>query len=345
MQTRRLLCVVLGIMLLTCSFAGADSSKPDVPPPPVTVEKVEYKGWPDAWRIRNDSCELIIVPAVSRVMHFSLAGGKNLLWENPALAGKTFPKDEGVWHNIGGEKLWPTQQKVYFKKFTGHDSWPPPWPWDGGPSEAQPIANGIRLTLPHDARFGAHAVREFTLDAKKPMVHVHQWIEKTEGEPAEMTIWTICQVNNPALSLLPSADGKFALLDKPSPRIQAKAGAVFLGREEKQSLKIGIPATDQNGWVASVFAFKDADKSLMLIQSHKLTKEGTYPDQGLQAELYASPGNAGHYTEMELLSPLVALKAGERLEDDAIWQFIPFAGDEYVAAAKHAHEEALAELK
>src|SRR5207245_1727408 len=59
----------------------------------VSVEKVNYKGWSESYRVRNSACELVIVPQVTRVMSFALAsggGGKNVLWENPELAGKTF---------------------------------------------------------------------------------------------------------------------------------------------------------------------------------------------------------------------------------------------------------------
>ena len=273
-------------------------------------------------------------------MHFSLIGGPNLLWQDPKLSGKTFSTDDGAWHNIGGEKLWPTQQKDLFKKYTGHDAWPPPWPWDAGPSRAEPIPNGVRLTLPHDPRFGAHAVREFTLDETKPMVHVRQWIEKTEGTPAEMTVWTVCQVNNPILSFFPCADGKVSHFDTDSPRIEPRPGYVTLGRDTSKGLKIGVPAASQNGWAASVFATGPTRRT-MLVLSHKLDKTAMYPDGGLQAELYTAPKNFALYTEMELLSPLVSVKSGERLEDDAIWQIVPVEGEDYGGLAATAHAEAI----
>jgi hypothetical protein len=308
--------------------------------PSVSVEQLPYKGWPSAWRLRSATCEMIIVPAVSRVMHLSLIGQPNLLWEDPALSGKTFATDDATWHNIGGEKLWPTQQKDLFKKYTGHDGWPPPWPWDSGPSRAEPIPHGLRLTLPYDSRFGARAIREFTLDANEPRVHVRQWIEKIDGPPAQMTVWTVCQVRDPELSLLPSADGHYVDFDTHSELMQSHPGYVTLGRDPGKGLKIGVPATVQNGWVASVFATGPSGHTLLL-QSHKLSKNLKYPDEGLQAELYTAPHSFALYTEMELLSPLVLLKAGERLEDDAIWQLLPVSNGHVAATAESAHQHAL----
>lgn len=322
----------------------AEQRQPGAPAGQVKVERIAYNGWPQAWRVRNDRCELVIVPAVTRVMRFALVGGENLLWEDPLLAGKTFNADDGTWHNIGGEKLWPTQQKDLFKKYTGHDGWPPPWPWDAGASQAEPIANGVRLVLPHDKNFGARAVREFTLDPSRAMVHVRQWIQKTDGPPAQMTLWTVCQANNPLVCMLPCADGKFSDFGTPSKLIEPKPGCVTLGRDGEKGLKIGVPAATQNGWVAAVFHGTN-DRRVMLVQSHRLVPNAQYPDDGLQAELYVSPRNFAFYTEMELLGPLVSLREGEKLEDDRIWQVVPVEGEDYAATATHGHAQALKMLK
>jgi hypothetical protein len=318
----------------------------------VGVDKINYKGWPDAYRIHNDACELVIVPQVTRVMSFALADGKNVLWENPELAGKTFPADDGTWHNIGGEKLWPTQQKDLFKKYTGKNGWPPPWPWDAGPSTAEPIEAGVRLMIPHDKRFGAHALREFVMDAHKPLVHVRQWIDKTEGDAAEMTLWTVCQVDDPLLAIVPrdqSAPG-YRRLDEAadSKTAELRGAVVTLAREEKRGLKIGVGPAADNGWAATTFSAKGKDGAAVLfVQSHRLVADGTYPDGKCQAELYTAPVTFARYTEMELLSPLVALKPGQKLRDDAVWQLTAVEAETAKdaqragAAAQKAHADAL----
>ena len=309
-------------------------------PPPVAVERVTYNNWPDAVRLRNAACELVVVPAVSRVMHFGPAGGPNLLWENPKLAGKTFPADPLDWQNIGGEKLWPTRQNL-FGKFTGIGyDWPPPWPWDAGPSTAELLPDGVRLTLPHDARFGAHAVREFRLDPVRPLVHVRQWIEKTDGPPAPMCVWTVMQVNDPAFAFLPTPDGTFADMGSFEGNVTAEPGQVSITRHDTKGRKVGIKPTGENGYAAAVF---DTPKGrTLLVQSHQVDEKATYPDKGMQAELYVAPRNVGLYTELELLGPFRELKAGERLSDDQVWQIETLAaGADAVAGARAAHERAL----
>jgi hypothetical protein len=341
---RRLHRYHLLFVLFVASIApGCTSNSPATrPADTVQVEPIDYHGWKHAWAVRNKSCELIVVADVSRVMSFRLIGGDNLLWENPKLAGKTFPVDPRAWQNIGGEKLWPTQQNL-FGKFTGIGyDWPPPWPWDAGASVAEKIPGGVRLTLPHDARFGAHAVREFILDAERPLVHVRQWIEKTAGEPAPMTLWTIAQVNDPKQAWLPSPFGDYANLGAKSEEIRLEPRRVSLGREEKKGLKIGITPREWTGYVVAEFAADAEKRTPMLVQSHLITARAEYPDKGLQAELYTSPTNFAKYTELELLSPLVTLKAGEKLRDDVMWQIVlvPERTDPVMEAAE-AHRVAM----
>ncbi|MEZ0268484.1 MAG: hypothetical protein ACAI43_27465 [Phycisphaerae bacterium] len=330
--------IALVALLTTLSFACTPQ------PPPVAVERITYNNWPDAVRLRNGACELVVVPAVSRVMHFGPAGGPNLLWENPKLAGRTFPADPRDWQNVGGEKLWPTQQNL-FGKFTGIGfDWPPPWPWDGGPSKAELLPDGVRLTLPHDARFGAHAVREFRLDPVRPLVHVRQWIAKTQGPPVPMCVWTVMQVNDPAFAFLPTPDGTFADMGSFEGNVTAIPGQVSITRHDTKGRKVGIKPTGQNGYAAAVFETPKGRS--LLVQSHKLAEGATYPDKGMQAELYASPRNVAHYTELELLGPFRELKPGERLSDDQVWQIqsLPPQTDP-VDAARASHERALEVLK
>src|SRR5689334_8758901 len=76
----------------------------------VTVEKTDYHGWKDSWKVSNGTCELVIVPQVNRMMSFSLVGSPSPIWNNDAIAGQVQLSDDNQWHNFGGDKVWPTQQ-------------------------------------------------------------------------------------------------------------------------------------------------------------------------------------------------------------------------------------------
>jgi hypothetical protein len=312
----------------------------------VVVEKIDYLGWKGAWRLRNRACELVLVPQISRVMHFSLSGGENVLYVNKKLAGQTVAKDDGQWHNFGGDKVWPSAQGLW-EKYTGRKGWPPPYEFDCAAGTAEPVPGGVRLSTAVCPHFAARCVREFILDPQRPLLRVRQWHEKSGGRPAEMTLWSIAQVRKPLFAMLPAEGGKGgggykALGELVEPRFAVHPSALSLRNDDRKGQKVGVlpDAGSRDGWVAAVY------EKLLFVQSHKLVPGGAYPDGGCQAELYAAPRDMESYVELELLSPLGELKAGETLRDDAVWQLVrlPAGAEEperAAAAARDAHRAAL----
>src|SRR5262249_53967475 len=54
----------------------------------VTVTRTNYNGWTDAIIMRGASTEVIIVPAIGRIMQFQFVGEPGPFWENRALDGQ-----------------------------------------------------------------------------------------------------------------------------------------------------------------------------------------------------------------------------------------------------------------
>ncbi len=329
MKTR----LALLLCVLAASLRGADAPAPATDKgeksdviatapatvPGVSIEKVAFHGWKDAWKISNAACELIVVPQVSRVMSFSLKGGENLIWIAPTANGQVYPQASNEWRNIGGDKIWPEPQAVW--------GWPPPYFFDNAPSDAEAIPGGVRiLTQKVSPRLGSILVREFVLDAEKARVTVRQHFEKSVGEPIPMTLWNITQVRKPEYALLPLGaedDKKLRYRGFGDKKIEAPAlqihDTVLSLRNDEAGPKVGVrPLPDgSNRWVAAVYP------SCLLLESRQIEKGAAYPDENCNAELFASPANLGTYIELELLSPVKALKPGETLADDSVWQLVP----------------------
>ncbi|HLX64201.1 MAG TPA: DUF4380 domain-containing protein [Planctomycetota bacterium] len=340
------------VLAIVCLFAAPLVALESAPikidaasTPDITVEKITYEGWPDALRVRNAACELVIVPQITRVIHFSLAGKENMLYLNRELAGKTVEKEDGTWHNFGGDKLWPAQQDMWIK-YTKKDGWPPPFEFDGAAAAAEGIPGGVRLTTPQSPHFGAHAVREFVLDPKRPLVHVTQRFEKTEGNPAEMTLWSVTQVRRPNYALMPMGqpiDGQpFKALMK-NPNHEEHGGFFVIKNEDTPAKKAGV-APDANysdGWAAAVY------DDIAVLKSHPLHKDGKYPDGNCPEEIFTADKGLNFYIELELLSPLQTVKAGEKLADEEVWQLVPLTKGQSAdpekagAALREAHKAAL----
>src|SRR6476469_4272438 len=130
----------------------------DAPPAkPVSSEKTAYQGWPEAYRLSNVKVEVVVVPAVGRIMRYGPVGGANLLWENPKLAGH--PASPGKeWANFGGDKVWPWPQDDWPQR--AGRAWPPPVAADQAAFTVEPRGDSLRMTSPLIEGYGARIVRD-----------------------------------------------------------------------------------------------------------------------------------------------------------------------------------------
>ena len=334
----------------------------------VTVATTDFMGWKGVWRVSNKVCEMVLVPQISRVMSFRLKDGQNVLWLNAGMVGKTVPADDKQWHNFGGDKVWPTEQGLW-KKYTGRNGWPPPYWFDCAAGSAEAISGGVRLRSQKDPQFGAVCVREFVMDAQKPLVLIRQYYEKTEGPPVEMTLWTIAQTRKPGFALLPqgkeSAGQRYKKLSDQIEALLTSHKTVLSFRNgDAGGQKAGVfpDAEYRDGWVAGAYvgqavslpdpkqAGQPAPLGTLFVISRRLERDAAYPDGGCHAELFLADKENGHYVELELLSPLRELKAGEKLVSNQVWQLVPsteaqVADPEKAAAlARAAHQTALEAL-
>jgi hypothetical protein len=70
----------------------------------VQVEKIDYKGWPNSYRVSNGEVELVVTGDVGpRVIRFGFVGGQNLLKEYPEQLGKS---GETQFQLRGGHRVW-----------------------------------------------------------------------------------------------------------------------------------------------------------------------------------------------------------------------------------------------
>lgn len=310
----------------------------------VSVKIVEFHGWKNAVRLRNRVCEMVVVPEISRVMYFGLLGGPNLIWVAPSAKGQVYTGEGKDWRNLGGDKIWPEPQPLW--------GWPPPYHFDNAQSAAELFPGGVRLrTADVGPRLGSVLVREFVLDPEKALVTVRQRFEKIQGEPIPMTLWTITQVCKADYALLPlgpenEAKRRFRPLNDSklaAPQFQVHDSVLSLRYDDHLAAKVGVSPNpdDANGWVAAVFP------GCLLLESRQVDVNAAHPDDNSHAELFSASLEHGPYYELELLSPLKALKPGEQLADDCVWQIVPLtdaqAKDPEAAGtvARQAHATAL----
>ena len=143
----------------------------------VTVSQGEYHGWTGAYRLSNGTVDLVFVPQIGRIMRYGYVGERNVLWENPALAGKTTDLSRPVndWQNYGGDKLWPAPQSVW--------GWPPDPVSDSGPQTVKVLPNRhLLMTGPESRKYGVRFQREIALDPVRNRRHDPEYDGERRGQ-------------------------------------------------------------------------------------------------------------------------------------------------------------------
>ena len=86
----------VGLVMILLSVANANAE--------VKVEKTEYKGWHNCYRVTNGEVELIVTGDVGpRIIRFGFVGGQNVFKEYAEQMGKT---GEEKFQLRGGDRVW-----------------------------------------------------------------------------------------------------------------------------------------------------------------------------------------------------------------------------------------------
>jgi len=268
----------------------------------VSISKTNYHGWADSYLISNGNAEIIVVPAIGRIMQFRFAGDADgPFWENRALDGKSPDPSSKDWGNFGGDKTWPSPQSDW-PKITPR-GWPPPVAFDSLPVEARIEGSKLRLLSPVDPHYGIRTERLITIDPTAAKMTIETTYFKTEGEPRKVGGWIITQLADPEDVLLRATAEKFVKQsgDLPLDLKYSKDG-YHLKRSPTKNTKIG---TD-----ASILEWRNK-KLTLKIESPRVAG-GEYADENSSAEVYTN-ADPLTYVELEMLGPLKTMKIGDTL--------------------------------
>jgi hypothetical protein len=291
--------------LLLLGPAVAQTAKP-TKTSSTTIKRETYRGWPDALVLSNGEVEVVIVPAVGRVMQFRFVNEEGVFWESEEWAGKSPNAAASTWGNFGGDKAWPAPQSDW-PKITPR-SWPPPVAFDAMPVRAEVKGNTVELLTPVDPHYGIRVRRLIRLDAKRPVLTIATTFEKIEGEPRPVAVWVITQLKDPQMVYVPlpaatiNAVGYVLQSKTPPPSLKREGNLLSLTRDAKTAYKIGTDASTML-WLGERYALR--------IDSPR-TPKAEHPDQNSSAEVYTNPDPA-KYVELETLGPLRTLQVGDRL--------------------------------
>ena len=292
---------------------GVRPTPPVVNPSNVSAALTNYHGWSNSWVLRNAQAEVIVVPAIGRLMQFGFRGEEGVLWENRALDGQPARWSDQGWINFGGDKSWPSPEGAWTR--LTHRGWQPPPAFDGEPYEARLLPDGtLQLVSPIDRFYGIRVERQIRLHLDRPVLTVTTRFTGVSGDPVSVGVWVITQFRDPEMvfTRLPSPsrfpDGYHLLGQGPPPSLKIDGGWLALKREAGDAYKIGLDS-DALLWM-------DA-KQACRIDCPRATN-ATYPDGGSNLEVFTSRDPL-RYVELETLGPLQDLSPGQYLEQTNVY--------------------------
>jgi len=280
------------------------------------ADEVEYRGWKKAFRLCNDTIQMIILTEVGpRITSFGFLGEQNEFYENLEQDGQSGGDGYRVY---GGHRLWvsPEVDRTYFP--------------DNVPVSVRRHKDAFIFTAPAESAHPATDLQkeiEIRLDETGTHVSVTHRIRNVGAQATELSPWALSVMAAGGRAILPLPprapaskdtllpEGVLALwsyTDLADPRwklgtkyIQLQQESNPVGRFKSQMGGIYNPS----GWGAY---FRQGH---LFVKRADVRKGSTYPDFGCNFELWTDSCSL----ELETLGPLQNLEPGQTAEHTEEW--------------------------
>lgn len=144
----------------------------------VKVEKVEFNGWPNCYRVSNGEVELIVTGDIGpRVIRFGFIGGQNVFKEFAEQLGKN---SEDTFQLHGGDRVWKAPEDPVA-------TWAP----DNLPVEIIKTANGSIAKAPVEPRTLLQKEIEVRMAISGTNVTVIHRLTNRSLFPLEYSVWSL----------------------------------------------------------------------------------------------------------------------------------------------------------
>jgi hypothetical protein len=276
----------------------------------VKVEKTEYKGWQNCYRVSNGEVELIVTGDVGpRIIRFGFVGGQNLFKEYTEQLGKS---GEEKFQARGGDRVWKAPEDPIA-------TWAP----DNVPVEIKVTPTGLIAREPIEPLTHLQKEIEVSMSASGTSVTVWHRITNHSLFPLEFAAWALTQMaqGGIAVSGFPPRGRHPANLEATNPLVMW-AYTNLADPRWKFTKKYLTLRQDPNNSEAQKLGMFNADTwAAYLLNGEAFVKrtkaDGSkiYPDFGCSFETFTN----NEFLEVETLSPLTKLLPGQTVEQVEHW--------------------------
>lgn len=276
----------------------------------VQVEKTEYKGWHNCYRVTNGEIELIVTGDVGpRIIRFGFVGGQNLFKEFPEQLGRS---GEEKFQLRGGDRVWKAPEDPVA-------TWAP----DNIPVEIQPTENGLIAREPVEPLTHLQKEIEISMAVTGNSVTVSHRITNRSLFTLEFAPWALTMMAQGGIAVTGFPPrGKhplhleatnplvmWAYTNLADPRWKFTKKYLMLRQDPNnlEAQKLGL--FNQDTWAAYVLNHE------AFIKRAQADPTKTYPDFGCSFETFTN----NDFLEVETLGPLTKIQPGHTVEQVEHW--------------------------
>ncbi len=276
----------------------------------VKVEKIEYKGWRNCYRVSNGEVELIVTGDVGpRVIRFGFVDGQNVFKEFPDQLGGS---REEKFQLRGGDRVWKAPEDPVA-------TWAP----DNMPVEITITANGLIARAPVEPLTSLQKEIEVRMATSGTDVTVLHRVTNRSLFALEYSVWALTMMapGGIAITGFPPRGKHPANLEATNPLVMwaytnlsdrrwvftKKYMALKQDPRNSEAQKLGMFSPDT--WGAYVL-----NGEAFIKRAHANSGE-TYPDFGCSFETFTN----NEFLEIETLGPLTKLPPGKTAEQAEHW--------------------------
>lgn len=275
----------------------------------MSIEKINYQGWPNCYRLANGQVELVVTTDVGpRIIRFGFPGEANEFYEDPQAAGLT---GGDTWRIYGGHRLW------HAPEIDGRTNAP-----DNAPVRFEPQGGFARVIQPPETE-AIHIQKEMdvTLAEGAPHVRIIHRLRNTGVWPVELAPWSLSVMAAGGRAIIPLPPRGthpedllptghvvlWAYVDMSDRRWTWGRQHILLRQADGAPQKIGCGSAE--GWLAY------ANRGHLFVKTYDYVPNRVYPDKGSSVEVFTND----FMLELETLGPVLTLEPGAAVEHVENW--------------------------
>lgn len=276
----------------------------------MALEKIEYKGWPNCYRLSNDVVDLVVTTDVGpRVIRFGFVGKENQFREWQEQMGRT---GDETWNIFGGHRLWHAPEGTPRSYFP-----------DNHPVELEAHPGYIRLVQPVETTTGIQKEMDISLALQQAQVTVTHRLRNKALWDVELAPWALTVMELGGVTIIPlppkgthekdllpaNSLTLWAYTDMTDARWTWGRQFILLRQDPHVQLPQKVGVMDKDGWAAYARAGN------LFVKRFDFIPGAAYPDYGSSVETFTR----WDMMELETLGPLTRLAPGSAVEYVEKW--------------------------